>query len=137
MSGIMHAVHAFLDPVMRRQLLNLMSRTSRVRLFTMCVMLWSETASIQLGLPGLFVAKNRCRSLMSHLARYAALGGKPGDLPVAERAAHEVLSLPLYPTMAADQYRPCCGWGRGSAARLDGRRHATLIGPVIPCIRTV
>ena len=28
---------------------------------------------------------------------YAALGGKPGDLPVAERAAHEVLSLPLYP----------------------------------------
>ena len=34
---------------------------------------------------------------------YAALGGKPGDLPVAERAAHEVLSLPLYPTMAADQ----------------------------------
>jgi dTDP-4-amino-4,6-dideoxygalactose transaminase len=40
---------------------------------------------------------------MSHLARYAALGGKPGDLPVAERAAHEVLSLPLYPTMAADQ----------------------------------
>jgi dTDP-4-amino-4,6-dideoxygalactose transaminase len=34
---------------------------------------------------------------------YAALGGKPGDLPVAERAAHEVLSLPLYPTMAADR----------------------------------
>ncbi len=34
---------------------------------------------------------------------YAALGGKPGDLPVAERAAHEVLSLPLYPAMAADQ----------------------------------
>jgi dTDP-4-amino-4,6-dideoxygalactose transaminase len=34
---------------------------------------------------------------------YAALGGKPGDLPVAERAAHEVLSLPLYPSMTADQ----------------------------------
>jgi len=34
---------------------------------------------------------------------YAALGGKPGDLPVAERAAHEVLSLPLYPTMTAEQ----------------------------------
>jgi dTDP-4-amino-4,6-dideoxygalactose transaminase len=34
---------------------------------------------------------------------YAALGGKPGDLPVAERAAHEVLSLPLYPTMTTDQ----------------------------------
>jgi dTDP-4-amino-4,6-dideoxygalactose transaminase len=34
---------------------------------------------------------------------YAALGGRPGDLPVAERAAHEVLSLPLYPSMTADQ----------------------------------
>ncbi len=34
---------------------------------------------------------------------YAALGGKPGDLPVAERAAYEVLSLPLYPSMTADQ----------------------------------
>jgi dTDP-4-amino-4,6-dideoxygalactose transaminase len=34
---------------------------------------------------------------------YAALGGKPGDLPVAERAAHEVLSLPLYPSMTAEQ----------------------------------
>jgi dTDP-4-amino-4,6-dideoxygalactose transaminase len=34
---------------------------------------------------------------------YASLGGKPGQLPVAERAAHEVLSLPLYPEMTADQ----------------------------------
>jgi len=34
---------------------------------------------------------------------YAVLGGQPGDLPVAERAAHEVLSLPLYPEMAAAQ----------------------------------
>jgi dTDP-4-amino-4,6-dideoxygalactose transaminase len=34
---------------------------------------------------------------------YASLGGKTGQLPVAERAAHEVLSLPLYPEMTNQQ----------------------------------
>jgi dTDP-4-amino-4,6-dideoxygalactose transaminase len=34
---------------------------------------------------------------------YASLGGKAGDLPVTERAASEVLSLPLYPEMTAEQ----------------------------------
>jgi len=34
---------------------------------------------------------------------YASLGGKLGDLPVAERAAQEVLSLPLYPEMSVEQ----------------------------------
>jgi dTDP-4-amino-4,6-dideoxygalactose transaminase len=34
---------------------------------------------------------------------YASLGGKAGQLPVAERAAHEVLSLPLYPEMTDKQ----------------------------------
>ena len=34
---------------------------------------------------------------------YASLGGKPGQLPVAERAAQEVLSLPLYPEMTNEQ----------------------------------
>ena len=34
---------------------------------------------------------------------YASLGGKPSRLPVAERAAHEVLSLPLYPEMTNEQ----------------------------------
>jgi dTDP-4-amino-4,6-dideoxygalactose transaminase len=34
---------------------------------------------------------------------YASLGGKTGQLPVAERAAHEVLSLPLYPEMTNEQ----------------------------------
>ncbi len=34
---------------------------------------------------------------------YSSFGGKPGQLPVAERAAHEVLSLPLYPEMTHEQ----------------------------------
>jgi dTDP-4-amino-4,6-dideoxygalactose transaminase len=34
---------------------------------------------------------------------YAALGGKPGDLRVSERAAREVLSIPLYPELTRAQ----------------------------------
>jgi dTDP-4-amino-4,6-dideoxygalactose transaminase len=34
---------------------------------------------------------------------YASLGGKPGDLRVSERAAREVLSLPIYPEMKVEQ----------------------------------
>ena len=34
---------------------------------------------------------------------YAALGHKPGDFPHAEHAAHEVLSLPIYPELRTDQ----------------------------------
>jgi dTDP-4-amino-4,6-dideoxygalactose transaminase len=34
---------------------------------------------------------------------YASLGGKTGQLPVAERAGYEVLSLPLYPEMTNEQ----------------------------------
>jgi dTDP-4-amino-4,6-dideoxygalactose transaminase len=36
---------------------------------------------------------------------FADLGGRPGDFPVAEKAAAEVLSLPLYPEMTDDQAR--------------------------------
>jgi UDP-2-acetamido-2-deoxy-ribo-hexuluronate aminotransferase len=32
---------------------------------------------------------------------YASLGGKPGDLRISERAAREVLSIPLYPELTA------------------------------------
>lgn len=39
-----------------------------------------------------------------HLQKmYARLGGRPGQLPVAERAAEEVLSLPVYPELTAAQ----------------------------------
>jgi dTDP-4-amino-4,6-dideoxygalactose transaminase len=34
---------------------------------------------------------------------FAASGGRPGDLPVAEQAAREVLSLPLYPGLRDDE----------------------------------
>ena len=34
---------------------------------------------------------------------YALLGGKPGDLRVSERAAREVLSIPIYPEMTREQ----------------------------------
>ena len=34
---------------------------------------------------------------------YAFLGYKPGDLPESERAAHEVLSLPVHPELSPEQ----------------------------------
>ncbi len=34
---------------------------------------------------------------------YALLGGKPGELRVSERAAREVLSIPLYPELTREQ----------------------------------
>lgn len=36
---------------------------------------------------------------------YAFLADRPGDLPVSEQAAGEILSLPMYPGLAADQVR--------------------------------
>jgi dTDP-4-amino-4,6-dideoxygalactose transaminase len=36
---------------------------------------------------------------------FADLGGRPGDLPVAEKAASEILSLPLYPELRDEQAR--------------------------------
>jgi dTDP-4-amino-4,6-dideoxygalactose transaminase len=36
---------------------------------------------------------------------FASLGGRSGDFPVAERAASEILSLPLYPEMSDEQAR--------------------------------
>jgi dTDP-4-amino-4,6-dideoxygalactose transaminase len=38
-------------------------------------------------------------------AAYASLGYREGDLPVTERAAASVLSLPMFPTLTADAQR--------------------------------
>src|SRR3989441_1553203 len=39
------------------------------------------------------------------LKAYEALGFRPGDFPVAERAASQVLSLPMFPQLLAEQQR--------------------------------
>lgn len=49
---------------------------------------------------------------------FADLGGKPGDLPVAERAAQEILSLPLYPSMTDAQAEAVVAAVRECAAAL-------------------
>jgi dTDP-4-amino-4,6-dideoxygalactose transaminase len=49
---------------------------------------------------------------------FAALGGRPGDCPVAERAASEILSLPLYPEMTDEQARSVASAVRDLAPRV-------------------
>jgi dTDP-4-amino-4,6-dideoxygalactose transaminase len=49
---------------------------------------------------------------------FASLGGRRGDLPVAEKAAGEIVSLPLYPEMTDAQVRSVAGAVRELAARL-------------------
>jgi dTDP-4-amino-4,6-dideoxygalactose transaminase len=48
---------------------------------------------------------------------FAALGGRRGDFPVAEKAAGEVLSLPLYPEMTDAQALSVVAAVRELAAR--------------------
>src|SRR5260370_756032 len=41
-----------------------------------------------------------------HLQKaYANLGGKQGDFPITERISSEILSLPMYPRLEAEQQR--------------------------------
>jgi len=49
---------------------------------------------------------------------FASLGGKKGDLPVVEKAAGEILSLPLYPEMTDEQARAVARAVREAAAPL-------------------
>jgi dTDP-4-amino-4,6-dideoxygalactose transaminase len=39
---------------------------------------------------------------------YSELGYREGDLPVAEQAAKEVLSLPIFPELRADEVEAVC-----------------------------
>ena len=48
---------------------------------------------------------------------FRALGGRPGDLPVAEQAAEEVLSLPLFPELTDEQALAVASAVRELAAR--------------------
>jgi dTDP-4-amino-4,6-dideoxygalactose transaminase len=49
---------------------------------------------------------------------FSSLGGKPGDRPVAEKAAAEILSLPLYPELTDQQARTVVEAVRECAGRL-------------------
>jgi dTDP-4-amino-4,6-dideoxygalactose transaminase len=49
---------------------------------------------------------------------FASLGGRPGDLPVAEQATSEILSLPLYPELREEQARRVVKAVREAARRV-------------------
>ena len=55
---------------------------------------------------------------------FASLGGKPGDLPVAEKAAAEILSLPLYPELTDEQARAVARPSRARPRASDVRASA-------------
>jgi dTDP-4-amino-4,6-dideoxygalactose transaminase len=49
---------------------------------------------------------------------FAGFGGRRGDLPVVERAADELVSLPLYPELSDEQARAVAAAVRHAASRL-------------------
>jgi len=56
-----------------------------------------------------------------HLAKaYEALGFRPGDFPISERAAVEVLSLPMFPELLPAQQREVSAAVRSSVAKMAG-----------------
>jgi dTDP-4-amino-4,6-dideoxygalactose transaminase len=51
---------------------------------------------------------------------FASLGGRPRDLRVAEKAAGEILSLPLFPELRDEQARAVVEAVRGAAMQVRG-----------------
>jgi dTDP-4-amino-4,6-dideoxygalactose transaminase len=49
---------------------------------------------------------------------FASLGGKPGDFPITEKAAGEILSLPLYPELTDAEADAVCSAVRDALASL-------------------
>jgi len=55
------------------------------------------------------IATSLCYPMPLHLqAVYKNLGYQPGDLPVCEQLAYEVLSLPVFPAMKKEQVKRVC-----------------------------
>jgi dTDP-4-amino-4,6-dideoxygalactose transaminase len=54
---------------------------------------------------------------------YADLGYRTGDFPETERAAREILSLPMFPELTAQQQETIAGLVRG----FEGRRYGALL----------
>ncbi len=52
---------------------------------------------------------------MHLLPAFSDLGYKVGDFPLAEAAANEVLSLPMFPELTAEQCETVCRAVRGLA----------------------
>lgn len=71
-----------------------------------------------------------------HLQRaYSALGYKEGDYPVSERAAAEILSLPMYPHLEIRQLERITGaianWALQRRSKRQSRPLATTVRPAI------
>ena len=55
------------------------------------------------------IGSSVCYPIPLHLQEvYTSLGYKPGDLPVSEQLANEVISLPVFPGMTAEQVDRVC-----------------------------
>ena len=78
----------------------------------------AERGSLQRDLSAAAIGTGIHYPVPLHLTKaYEHLGFRPGDFPVAERAAAEVLSLPMYPELTSEQQRRVVDEVRHSLAR--------------------